>query len=174
MTAKLDAAAADAGGFVLKGWHVLAMLLAFFATVICVDVAFSVLAVRTFPGEDVKRSYVQGNHYNELLADRARQARLGWRATAAIETRAGVPVVVVTLRDAKGAPVTGLKVSGLLRRPATTSADRALAFRADAAGAYVAPAAGLAEGAWDMGVTAARGGDTFDVRARLLAPEPAR
>lgn len=168
-----SASAPASTGFVLKGWHVLAMLLAFFATVIGVDVGFSIMAVRTFPGEDVKHSYVQGNHYNELLAERARQARLGWRATAAIETRAGAPAVVLTLRDKAGKPLEGLAVTGLLRRPATTRADRTLAFASAGDGVYAAPVTGLAPGAWDMEVTAARGSDTFDVRARLAAPDSA-
>lgn len=175
MTTKASTAAT---GFVLKGWHVLAMLLAFFAAVIGVDVAFSVIAIRTFPGEDVKRSYVQGKHYNETLAARARQAKLGWRATAEISERAGQPDVVVTFRDAGGMALTDLKVTGVLRRPATDDADRQLTFSPARSGVrdgvYVATAPGLAPGVWDLQATAARGGDTFDVRARLTAPEPAQ
>ena len=154
-------------GFVLKGWHVLAMLLAFFGTVIGVDVTFSVLALRTFPGEDVRNSYVQGNHYNETLAQRARGAALGWRATADIEPGAGASAVIVTLRDNKGAPLDGLTLTGRLRRPATTRADRPLAFVAEKDGRYVARTPGLQEGAWDLEAVAARGSQSFEIGARL-------
>lgn len=176
MTTKASTSAASATGFVLKGWHVLTVLLAFFAIVIGVDVAFSVIAMRTFPGEDVKRSYVQGNHYNETLAARARQAKLGWRATAEIAARGGQRAIVVTFHDAAGAPLNDLKVTGGLRRPATADADRLLTFSPAQAGArdgvYVATAPGLAAGVWDLQATAARGGDTFDVRARLTTQDP--
>jgi hypothetical protein len=62
---------ADASPPALAYGLTMAMLLTFFGVVIGVDVAFSVLAVRTFPGEDIRNSYVQGNHYNETLAERA-------------------------------------------------------------------------------------------------------
>jgi len=155
------------GGFILRGWHVLAMLLTFFGVVIGVDVAFSVLALRTFPGEDIRNSYVQGNHYNETLAERAKQTALGWTAEASLVSGKGGAIVTLRLRDAKGEPLKGATVTGRLRRPATTMADRTLVFSSTGGGTYIAPAGDLQAGAWDLAVRATRGSATFDIGARL-------
>jgi len=154
-------------GFILRGWHVLAMLLTFFAVVIGVDVGFSVIAVRTFPGEDIRNSYMQGNQYNATLAERAKQSALGWTAQADLTVNRDGPVVTLRLRDAKGQPLTGATLAGRLRRPATTKADRTLVFSSAGDGSYVAQAGDLEPGAWDLAVRATRGSATFDIGARL-------
>ena len=46
--------------FRLNGWHVLAMLVAFFGVVIAVNVGFAVQAYSTFPGEVTARPYEEG------------------------------------------------------------------------------------------------------------------
>jgi len=161
--------------FILRGWHVLVILITFFAVVIGVDVGFSIVAVRTFPGEDIKNSYVQGNQYNETLADRARQSRLGWRAQTRFLLSAGAPAVALTLRDRDGRPIEGAVVTGRLRRPATTAQDRALTFAAGPDGRYVATSAGLAAGVWDLDARATKAGEPFDIQARMTwIPEDAR
>ena len=168
MNAMTNAKSPEPGaGFILRGWHVLAMLLTFFAVVIGVDVGFSVIAVRTFPGEDIRNSYVQGNLYNETLAERAKQAALGWTAEASLGSGNGGAIVTLRLRDAKGEPLTGATVTGRLRRPATTKADRTLVFSSTGGGTYIAPAGDLQAGAWDLAVRATRGSATFDIGARL-------
>ena len=72
----------NATHFQVRGWHVLTALLAFFGAIIAVNIAFAVIAVRSFPGEDVRRSYVQGLQYNDTLAERRVQQALGWQASA--------------------------------------------------------------------------------------------
>lgn len=78
----------------LRGIHVFWCILAFFATVTAVDILFIVRAVGTFPGEEVKNSYVLGLDYNREVERRAEQARLGWTAEAGVEPG---PVVVVRM-----------------------------------------------------------------------------
>ncbi|MEO8114207.1 MAG: FixH family protein, partial [Phenylobacterium sp.] len=68
-------------GFRLRGWHVLAMMIAFFGVVVAVDVTFSVIAVRTFPGQVSVTPYEDGLLYNQQLARLAAQQRLGYPAT---------------------------------------------------------------------------------------------
>lgn len=151
----------------LKGWHVLAAVLAFFSIVIAIDVGFSIVAVRTFPGEDVKRSYLQGLRYNDTLAERAAQAKLGWRAELSVETRAGMPSAIVTLRDREGRLISTAEVRAIVRRPATDRADRTITFSPIADGAYAAALPGLADGAWDIRGIAEAHGQSFAFERRI-------
>ncbi|MBL8551242.1 MAG: FixH family protein [Hyphomonadaceae bacterium] len=152
----------------LRGVHVWSALAAFFLLVIAVNATFITLALRTFPGEDVRRSYLQGLHYNETLADRRAQAKLGWRASAILSTGASGPLVEVRIRDRDGAPLSDLELSGVLRRPATANADAQLAFVALGDGLYIAPAPSLAPGQWRLRAQARRrNGERFDLERSL-------
>jgi nitrogen fixation protein FixH len=154
--------------FVLRGWHVLAAMLAFFAAIIAVNVAFAVVAVRSFPGEDVRRSYLQGLNYNDTIAARRAQAALGWQANAVVRAgREGV-YLEVDLRDRAGAPVNGATLAGELRWPTDARLDRALTFEASGAGRYVARLGVLGEGRWRLRAHAAdAAGGALDFEAEL-------
>jgi len=156
-------AADQPAGYRVKGWHVLAGVVGFFSVVVAVDAAFMVQAIRTYPGEVSVTPYEDGLAYNKKIARLEAQAQLGW--TAAAEAAPGA--VVVTFRDKAGAPVSGLSVTGGLQRPATETGRRALAFREEAAGRYVAPAIGV-RGAWDLTAVARAGaGHSFEAERRL-------
>ena len=62
----MNASAARKPGFVLKGWHVLLMLVGFFGFMFVVNGIFLWAAITSFPGEDEQKSYMQGLHYNEI------------------------------------------------------------------------------------------------------------
>jgi nitrogen fixation protein FixH len=149
----------------LRGVHVLAMVIAFFAVVIGANVAFITMALRTFPGEDVPRSYVQGLQYNDTLAAREAQAALGWQAEARLDRETGV--VEVSLLDRNGAPLSGARLEGVLRRPLDARDDQALTFAQSASGLFVAPAPGLEPGQWRLRAVASRGADRFELEAQL-------
>lgn len=139
-----------AGTAKIRGWHVLAVLLFFFATIVAINVAFAVAAVRTFPGEDERRSYTQGLHYNDVLAERRAQAEQGWRAQGVLQQTADGAQLVVTLRDRAGDPIADATVSGTLRWPPSESGDRALTFVSHGRGRYVAAVGQLNRGQWDL------------------------
>ena len=90
--------------FTVKGWHVAAGVVAFFAIVIGVDAAFLTLAYRTHPGQVAPRPYEAGLIYNAELERLRAQEALGWRA--ALEAR--TDGVIVLLRDRDGQPLRGL------------------------------------------------------------------
>jgi nitrogen fixation protein FixH len=162
---------ARADGFILKGWHVLAAILGFFATVIAVNAAFITLAIGSFPGEDVRRSYLQGLHYNDTLAERQAQQSLGWRAGAALRGGAEGAELVVIMRARDGAPLDGLELDGELERRTSAEFDRALAFTARGDGAYVAPLGDLPAGHWRLRARAAgAGADALDFESDLSWP----
>lgn len=152
-------------GFRVTGWHVLAGILTFFAVVIGVDATFTVIALRTHPGQVSVTPYEDGLLYNRKLARMAEQEKLGWRAAAAAEPGQ----VVVELRDAAGAPLRGLTVAGRLERPATEAGRQTLAFREVAPGRYAAAAKG--QGSWDLTAEARdAAGHVFEAERRLTWP----
>lgn len=155
----------------IRGKHVLLAMLAFFFVVIAVNAGFIIVALRSFPGEDEKRSYLQGLHYNKILDSRAAQAQLGWTAEARLAPPADSAtksvLVVFDVRDRHGAPVEGLHVTGALRRPATTREDQALAFKEIGRGLYQASVGDIENGAWVIQGEARRGTETFAFERRL-------
>jgi nitrogen fixation protein FixH len=152
--------------FRLTGWHVLAIFVGFFATIMAVDATFTVLALRTFPGEVSVTPYEDGLLYNKKLAQVAMQEKLGWRAGAAAEPGR----VVLEFRDRANAPVRGLTVTGKVERPATEAGRKTLAFREITPGVYAAAPGGLA-GAWDLTAEARdRAGASFEAERRLIWP----
>lgn len=157
--------------FKLSGLHVLASLLLFFAAIIAINVAFAVAAVRTFPGEDERRSYTQGLHYNDVLAERRAQAETGWRAYSALSENAGRAQLIVDLRDRDGRPIEGAALSGVLRWPPSESGDRALTFARQNDGRYVAQIGNLNAGRWDLRARAeGQSGSALDFEAELTWP----
>ena len=133
----------------LKGWHVLLIMLGFFGVIFAVNGVFLYHAVTSFPGEDVKKSYVQGINYNQTLAARAAQAELGWRAEAGLQD----DTVIFRLSDADAQPLSNYTVIGELRRLATQEADQVLAFRAAPGGEYIAPSGTLEAGQWRLRIS---------------------
>ena len=148
--------------FEVRGWHVLAAMLAFFGVVIAVNVAFAVIAVRSFPGEDVRRSYLQGLQYNDTLAERRAQAELGWRAAAAlVAVSADSAEVRIRLTDRDGAALDALAVAGDLQWPTDARFDRVLVFSPIGDGVYVAQAGNVHPGRWRLRARA----ESTDARA---------
>lgn len=119
-------------------------MLGFFGVMFAVNGVFLYHAITSFPGEDVKKSYVQGLNYNQTLAARAAQSELGWVAEAGLRN----DQLVFRLSDAGGAPVRGQLVIGELRRRATQDQDRQLVFSAASGGEYIAATSGLGAGQW--------------------------
>lgn len=133
-------------GFRITGWHVLAGMIIFFATIIAVNAVFISLALKSFPGEDQRRSYVQGLEYNDVIAQRRAQAALGWTAAVNLaEDR-----VLIRVTNAEDQPVMGLELTGVLRHPANTDLDHALTFNEARTGVYSAPVEDLTEGGWTL------------------------
>ena len=145
----MDAQAAPArrpSGKELKGWHVLLIMLGFCGVMFAVNGVFLYHAITSFPGEDVKKSYVQGLSYNDTLAAREAQAELGWTAEAGLQGNE----LIFRLQDRDGAPLSNYVVIGERRRFATQNADQAIVYNAHPDGEYVAEAGALAPGQWAL------------------------
>lgn len=151
--------------FTVKGWHVAAGVVAFFAVVIAVDAAFLTLAYRTHPGQVAPRPYEAGLIYNAELERQRAQEALGWRA--AVEARADG--VMVLLQDRDGKPLSGLRVTATLLRPATEQGRTVVTLAETGPGQYVGARPGLS-GAWDTRVEAFGDGPSFVAERRLTWP----
>jgi nitrogen fixation protein FixH len=153
-------------GFRVTGVHVFGGVVLFFAAIIAVDAGFTVMAIKTFPGQVSVTPYEDGLLYNARIAQLRSQNGLGWRAAAS----AAPGAVVLEYRDRDGLPVRGLTVTGKLERPATEAGRIALRFEEVEPGRYLARSDGLV-GAWDMS-SEARGpqGALFTAERRLTWP----
>ena len=130
----------------LTGWHVLGIMFGFFAIMFAVNGVFLYHAITSFPGEDTKKSYLQGLNYNARIEARAQQAELGWTAQAGLHDG----TLIFDLRDADNTPLMDFDVVGQLRRATTQDADIDVQFEPDMRGVYTAPAAALSPGRWQL------------------------
>lgn len=156
----------------LRGVHVLGVISGFFGVTFAVNGLFIARAVGTFPGEDVKNSYVQGNDYNATLAQRAEQKRLGWEAEAGLEG-GSKPVFVLRLKDATGRPVGGLDATLRWRWIGRDADDAVLALQERGPGEFVGTLATPGPGRLAATIEVRRQGkaDPVFVAAKTLVTE---
>ena len=123
----------------LTGWHVLAMLIAFFAVIFSVNFTMAWFANSTWSGLVVAK---------DLAKARAQDA-LGWKVGFSFtEDR-----LRLTFADKGGSRIDQLAITGALARPVTDKQDQTLTFSAMGSGVYSAPAV-LAPGVWEVEITA--------------------
>lgn len=103
----------------------------FFVVIISVNIALAVSAVRTFPGLEVKNSYVASQNFDK---DRAAQEALGWTVEADVKD----DELHITITDATGSPVEVRSVTGIFGRATTARDDQVPDFHFDGQ-RYVAP-----------------------------------
>jgi nitrogen fixation protein FixH len=156
--------------FEVRGWHVLAFMLAFFAAVIAVNLTFAIYAVRTFPGEDVRRSYLQGLRYNDTLAQRRAQAVQGLRAGVLLRQDVNGALLEVTLTSPDVVSVNDATINGTLEWPTSSQFDRLLNFESVGGGRYVARIGDLAPGRWRLRARAENTNGARDFEAELIWP----
>ncbi|PQA88879.1 FixH family protein [Hyphococcus luteus] len=156
-------------GFRVTGRFVLFSLIGFFLAVFIANGIFITLALESFPGEQEKKSYVQGLAYNDTLEARAEQEALGWTAElTALELEGEKAAIELTFKSASGAPISTLAVDGLLARPVDADHDRAVDFEPTGSGRYLAEVDGVAAGVWRLEATAkGQTGERFFLEKRL-------
>ncbi|OYX90861.1 MAG: hypothetical protein B7Y78_13280, partial [Caulobacter sp. 35-67-4] len=98
----------------ITGWHVLIGMVAFFGFIIAVDTLFIVKAYRSFSGQVASNPYEAGLAFNRTLAQRQREAELGWNA---VIERPQPGIVALRMTDKTGQPLSTLSLTGTLDRP---------------------------------------------------------
>lgn len=138
------------------GWHMTAILVAFFGVVIGVNLVMARFAISTFGGTVVDNSYVASQNFNGWI-DRARAGdRLGWRIGHDVGADGRL---LVSVTDAAGQPVSDATVSARLVHPLGRAAETRLDFAGQGAGRYHSRTA-MPAGRWQVGLVVRRGDDS--------------
>ena len=157
-----------------KAWHALVWFLGFFGFMFIVNGIFLWTAIKTFPGEDVEKSYAAGLDYNAALARRSLQASQGWSAEIGIEGTSESGRIHVRLLTKEAAPLSAARTSAVLRHPADRALDLPLELHAIGAGEYAADITGIHPGFWTVrlsaDVDAQHEGADFEAERELLIP----
>ena len=136
------------------GRHMTAILVAFFAVVIAVNVTMARFAMSTFGGKVVENSYVASQHYNEWLQRADAQDRLGWEESITLDAGRHV---LLTIR-ADGRSLDGVRASAMINHPVGRTAPVALAFE-PAAGGVLRSVEPLVLGRWRLDLIVRHGPD---------------
>lgn len=135
------------------GRHMLIVMVAFFGTVIAVNITMAMFATRTFGGTVVDNSYVASQKFNGWLQAARDQDALGWSLGLTMaENR--YPVIVAAAGEA---PLVGAVVTATAKHPVGRAPDIALSFTEVAPGQFRA-AQPLPAGRWNIHMEAARDG----------------
>ncbi|HQA17144.1 MAG TPA: FixH family protein [Novosphingobium sp.] len=123
------------------GKHFAAIIVAFFAVVVAVNVYMARQATSTFGGVVVENSYVASQEFNGWLKEAAKEKALGW-TIAAQRVEGGRVHAVLT-----GAPVGQASLSAIARHPLGQAPDKMLHFVRQPDGSFVSNES-LIEGRW--------------------------
>lgn len=141
----------------LTGRGVLFITVGAFSVIIGVNLVMAYLAIDTFPGLEVRNSYVASQGFNDRLE---RQRALGWTTDA--DLTGGRLRLAITTPDGAAAAVSDLVVT--LARPTTTRQDFNPDLRFDGT-AYVAQV-DVDYGNWTL-LVSARAADGTDYQQRI-------
>jgi nitrogen fixation protein FixH len=149
-----------------SAWHYFPhALIAGLGVVVLVNAGMVWSALRTFPGVAALDVFDHSNTYDEVLAQAAREAALGW--TVQPDGEALAPTLALADRD--GQPLAGATVGAEARRPLGPDMATEIAFEEVAPGRYAAATALPAAGQWDLRLTVVRLGQTMHATRRIVA-----
>jgi nitrogen fixation protein FixH len=142
--------------FRLTGWHVLAMLLTFFAIVAGVNGYMLRQALTTMPGLDAGRNgYDASQNFNrDELAAASAQSRRNWQSDAKLSLSGRVLSLRLAFHDRDGQALNDLSVTALLAHPAARRLDRAIALIPAGNGLYEARVSDVDAGNWGLVIEA--------------------
>lgn len=144
----------------IKGKHVLLGFVGAFAVIISVNLLLAYSAIKTFPGLEVKNSYVASQQWDER---RAAQLSLGWEVRAAHKDG----ILTLSITDAAGAPVEVAQLEATVGRATHVKDDVTPEFRYD--GTQYFATVPLGDGNWNIRMTAlAEDGTEFQQRVVLI------
>ncbi len=150
------------------GRHMLAIIVAFFAVVIGVNLTMAYFASHSWSGLIVHNTYVASQHFDEdVEATKALHER-GWVSDLDV----GGGNVVYTLDDASGAPIEADEVVVLFQRPASELQDREIHLMPRSRGVFESQDA-IATGQW-LARISVKDGDAvlFRETRRLIVRTP--
>ncbi|GEO85038.1 MULTISPECIES: FixH family protein [Alphaproteobacteria] len=151
-------------GFVFTGWHMLAIMVAFFGTVFTVNFTMAYFASSTWSGLVVPNTYVASQEFNDKAA--AIRGMLATGIKGKLEVKG--QQIHYTLMLPGNRPVVADKVTAHFKRPVGEKQDFFAEFQATDAGHYEATGPVL-PGYWIVEVIATRDGKTIMHEANRIA-----
>lgn len=146
---------AEGTPFELKGWHVLALFVGFFAVVGSVNAVMVTQAMKTMPGLEARNGYDVSQRFNGEIRAAKAQTERGWTVDALVERAE----LAVTFSDSDRHAVADLTVDVRLVNATDRSLDRSVALLPMAQGRYAARMPPLKPGTWDITITAHKDGE---------------
>ncbi len=125
------------------GWHMLAIMIAFFSVIIAVNLTMAFMARSSWTGMVVDNVYVASRQFNEKAAMARAQAELGWRTELAIAHGR----LDYRLLDSAGKAVRATQAKATFRRPAYEGEDQEVTLLRQPDGSLSAPV-DLRDGQW--------------------------
>lgn len=144
------------------GWHMTAILVAFFGVVITVNFTMARLALSSFGGTVVDNSYVASQHYNEWLRRAADQERLGWQEQVDLDAARHIRVAI----HKDDHILTGLIVQATLSHPLGRTPPRVMVFEPAGDGLLRSTQA-VPAGRWWLDLAVRQGADRARYRVNL-------
>ena len=146
----------------IRGIHVLGIFVVAFGIIIAVNLTLAINAVRSFPGLEVKNSYVASQSFE---ADRAAQVALGWTIAAWLDDgRLHLQVL-----DG-GKPISPVIETATFGRATSVAADQTPAFRFDGR-RFTAPVVANS-GNWNLRLRLRSDDGTIFAQRIIVAPGP--
>jgi len=153
---------------VLTGRFVLFCLLAFFGTVLAMNVVMVRVALSSFSGVETESAYKAGlNFKNDLAAAHAQDER-HWKVDAVLQNENGTTIVTITSRDPESRPLAGYVAAARLTHPTDRRRDEVLDLTEIAPGRYQGQTA-ASKGQWDLVIELKRDAETvFRSKSRVV------
>jgi nitrogen fixation protein FixH len=139
--------------FTFTGWHMLAIMLAFFGTIITVNFTMAYFATSTWSGLVVKNTYVASQEFNGKTAAIKEMLATGIAGDLSVDTR-GMRYRLTLPNDV---PVVADSVLAHFKRPVGEHQDFELVLTPAGDGLYLAETAVL-PGSWIVEIKATKGG----------------
>ncbi len=139
--------------FTFTGWHMLAIMLAFFGTIITVNFTMAYFATSTWSGLVVKNTYVASQEFNGKTAAIKEMLATGIAGDLSVDTK-GMRYRLTLPNDV---PVVADSVLAHFKRPVGEHQDFELVLTPAGDGLYLAETAVL-PGSWIVEIKATKGG----------------
>lgn len=134
------------------GYHMLALILAFFGVIIAVNLTMATLARTSWTGLVVQNTYVASQQFNRKAEEGRAQAALHWRGRLTLANG----IIRYDLADAAGKVVLPLAVKVAFRHPAYDAQDRVIDLARQPDGSFSARQ-DISDGVWIVEVDADTG-----------------
>ena len=140
-------------GFVFTGWHMAGVMVAFFGTIITVNLIMAWSASNSWSGLVVPNTYVASQQFNGKVAEARVLAASGIEASLTI----GGGRIAYRIVDAKGAPIPADDVMALFKRPVDERKDFSVSLVPAGQGLFVAERA-VPTGQWIVDISSKQDG----------------